>query len=427
MLGAMEWNFMGVGIIILFFLMWKLEFIATILNLKSFQPEIPQHLSDVWTEDAYQKARRYAAVSAKFSIIESTISLMLVLLFWQIGGFSWLDQFSRQQFPDSPISAGLCFLGVLFLGQHLLSLPMSIYDTFVIEEKFGFNKITPKLYAVDQIKGIFLGVIIGLPVGAAVLWIFHTVPHAWFWAWCVVSVFLLLIMWLAPALILPMFNKFEPMPEGELRSAIENMAKRCNFPIVGLFVMDGSKRSTKANAYFTGFGKTKKIALFDTLIAKHSTEELVAILAHEIGHFRCKHIPQRLIASIVQMAVWLYLIGLATDPQGVFARHLFDAFGVSQISPHVGLVLFALLLSPVSRVLGIVFNKWSRRHEFEADAYAAEHTGSPDALISALKKLSTDNLAHPTPHTLRVVLDYSHPPLSQRLQALAALRKNTTA
>jgi STE24 endopeptidase len=227
------------------------------------------------------------------------------------------------------------------------------------------------------------------------------------------------MMWLAPAVILPLFNKFEPMPEGELRSAIEVMAKKCEFPISGLYIMDGSKRSTKANAFFTGFGKTKKIALFDTLLAKHDTAELVAILAHEIGHFRCKHIPQRLVASILQSAVMFFLIGLATDPRGNFSRMLFDAFGVADISPHVGLVLFGLIFAPIGRLLGIVSNQWSRRHEFEADAYAAEHTGSPASLMSALKKLSTDNLSHPTPHPLRVALDYSHPPLSQRLEALA--------
>jgi len=420
-LAAINVSLMGVGILVVFFLMWKLEFFATILNIKAFNPEVPAKLRDLWTDEAYDKARAYSTTSAKFSVIESTFSLFLLLAFWTLGGFTWLDQWSRSVFPDSPIALGLLFLGVLFAAQHLISLPLAIYDTFVIEEKFGFNQTTPKLYIIDQLKGILLAGIIGLPLMAAVLWIFQHVPNAWLWAWACVSAFQLLMMWLAPAVILPLFNKFEPMPEGELRTAIEAMAKRCDFPIVGLFVMDGSKRSTKANAFFTGFGKTKKIALFDTLIAKHSTEELVAILAHEIGHFRCKHIPQRLLASMLQSAVIFFLIGLATDPQGAFARMLFDAFGVQTISPHVGLVLFGLLFSPVSRLLGIFSNKWSRRHEFEADAYAAKHTGSPAPLIAALKKLTTDNLSHPTPHSLRVLLDYSHPPLSQRLEALEKL------
>jgi STE24 endopeptidase len=421
-LAIIDGTFMAVTLVIVLFLFWKLELIATLLNLKSFAIEIPANLRDLWTQESYDKARAYSITSARFAIIESTFGLMLLLAFWMLGGFGWLDGLTQQWFTDSPIRAGLAFLGVLFFGQYLLGLPLAIYDTFVIEEKFGFNKTTPKLYALDQIKSILLGIVIGLPIAAAVLWIFANVDHAWVWAWLSVSAFQLLMMWLAPAVILPLFNKFEPMPEGELRDAIEAMAKRCEFPIVGLYVMDGSKRSTKANAFFTGFGKTKKIALFDTLIEKHSTEELVAILAHEIGHFRCKHIPQRLVVSIFQSALLFFLIGLATNPDGGFARLLFDAFGVASISPHVGLVLFGILFSPASRLLGIFSNRWSRKHEFEADAYAAKHTGSPDALITALKKLTTDNLSHPTPHALRICLDYSHPPLSQRLAALEKLR-----
>lgn len=417
-------KFMAVSLFILLFLFWKLELLATLLNLKSFSPDVPAALRDLWTQESYDKARAYSITSARFSIAESAFGLALLLAFWGLGGFGWLDELTRQWFPDSPIRTGLAFLGILFFSQYLLSLPLAIYDTFVIEEKFGFNKTTPKLYVIDQIKSILLGIVIGLPLAAAILWIFANVAHAWVWvwAWLCLSAFQLLMMWLAPAVILPLFNKFEPMPEGELRDAIEAMAKRCDFPIVGLYVMDGSKRSTKANAFFTGFGKTKKIALFDTLIAKHSTEELVAILAHEIGHFRCKHIPQRLVASIAQSAVLFFLIGLATDPEGAFARLLFDAFGVATISPHVGLVLFGILFSPASRLLGIFSNRWSRKHEFEADAYAAKHTGSPESLITALKKLTTDNLSHPTPHALRIALDYSHPPLAQRLAALEKLR-----
>ncbi len=421
-LASMDMNFMGVGILVTFFLLWKLDFIATILNQKAFAPVIPDHLKDLWTEETYDKARAYSTVSAKFAIIESSFSLMTLLVFWFLGGFSWLDQLTRNWLPDSPIYAGCAFLGLLFLGHHLLSLPLAIYDTFVIEEKFGFNKTTPSLFAVDQLKGMLLGGVIGLPIAALILWIFLSVPHAWIWAWAAFSAIQILMMWLAPAVILPLFNKFEPMPDGELRSAIEAMAKKCNFPLAGLYVMDGSKRSTKANAFFTGFGKLKKIALFDTLIEKHSTDELVAILAHEIGHFRCHHMPKRLIAAILQSAVLFYLIGLATDTQGIFARMLFDAFGVATISPHVGLVLFSLLFSPISRLLGIASNKWSRTHEFEADAYAAEHTGAPETLITALKKLTTDNLSHPTPHPLRIALDYSHPPLGQRLQVLEKLK-----
>ena len=418
----MDGKLVAIALMTILFLLWNLELIATILNLKAFQKSIPTALSDLWNQESYDKAHAYTLSSAKFSLIESTVSLTILLGFWSLGGFGWLDSVSRDWFPDSPIRGGILFIFALMTGQYLLGIPLSIFHTFVLEEKFGFNKTTPKLYFFDQIKAILLGILIGPPLVALVLWIFHHVDHAWIWAWACVSAFQLLMMWLAPAVILPLFNKFSPMPDGELRDAIESMAKRCDFPIVGLFVMDGSKRSTKANAFFTGFGKTKKIALFDTLIEKHSTEELVAILAHEIGHFRCKHIPQRLVVSLLQSAALFFMIGLATSPDGVFARLLFDAFGVAIISPHVGLVLFSILFSPASRLLGIFSNLWSRRHEFEADAYAARHCGSPDALITALKKLSADNLSHPTPHPLRVLLDYSHPPLSQRLEALEKYR-----
>ena len=208
------------------------------------------------------------------------------------------------------------------------------------------------------------------------------------------------------------------MPDGELKEKIHALGVKCGFPLEGVFVIDGSKRSTKANAYFTGFGKHKKIALFDTLTEKSTTPELLAILAHEIGHFRLGHIRQRLVVGILQMALIFFLIGLATDPTGAFARQLHDAFGVAQISPQAGLVFFTILLEPASKLLSVLANAWSRKHEFEADAYAGESTGSPESLATALKKLSRDHLSHPSPHKLRVVLDYSHPPLLQRLKAL---------
>jgi STE24 endopeptidase len=250
------------------------------------------------------------------------------------------------------------------------------------------------------------------------LWIFGHVAHAWLWAWALVTGFQLVLTYLAPSWIMPLFNKFTPMPDGELKQAIEALGQRCQFPLTDVFVMDGSKRSTKANAFFTGLGKRKKIALFDTLIEKSSQAELLGVLAHEIGHFRCGHIKQRLAVGILQSAVIFFLLGLATNPQGTFARLLFDAFGVTNISAHVGLVLFTILLEPVSKLLGVLANAWSRKHEFEADAYAAKVTGNPNALGEALKKLSVDHLSHPSPAALRVWLDYSHPPLLLRLAAL---------
>ena len=418
MMGVMtDWNFMTAIIVVALFALWKLEFAATLLNLKAFPAAVPDELGDVMDSQKLDEARKYLTANARFGILQSTSSLAVLLIFWFAGGFGWLDGLARS-LTTHEVVAGLVFLSGLFLGQALISLPFSIYDTFVIEKKFGFNRSTPATFIMDRVKGLLLAAVIGLPLAAGVLWIFGNVNNAWLWAWAMVTVFQLLLTWLAPSLIMPLFNKFTPMPDGELKQQIEALGKRCGFPLDGVFVMDGSKRSTKANAFFTGFGKRKKIALFDTLIEKSDTAELIGVLAHEIGHFRRGHIKQRLVAGIFQTAVIFFLLGLATDPEGRFARLLFDGFGVKPISPHVGLVLFSILLEPVSKLLGILLNAWSRRHEFEADAYAAEVTGNGAPLAAALKKMTADHLSHPTPAKLRVWLDYSHPPLLERLRAL---------
>lgn len=412
-----DWNFMAVIILVGLFALWNLEFAATLLNLKAFPASVPKGFEDVMDSEKLDKARAYLRAHAQFGILQSTVSLAVLLIFWSLGGFGWLDGWARS-LGYSEVVTGLAFLTVLLSGQTLVGLPFSIYDTFVIEEKFGFNRSTAATFVMDRIKGVILGAIIGLPLAAAVLWIFGNVPNAWLWAWAVVTAFQLILTYLAPSLIMPLFNKFTPMPQGDLKIAIEALGVKCGFPLTGVFVMDGSKRSTKANAFFTGLGKQKKIALFDTLVEKSTQPELLGVLAHEIGHYRCGHIKQRLVVGILQTAVIFFLLGLATDPDGKFARLLFDAFGVKTISPHAGLVFFSILLEPVSKLLSVAANAWSRKHEFEADAYAAEVTGDGAALGEALKKLSADHLSHPSPAALRVWLDYSHPPLLQRLAAL---------
>jgi STE24 endopeptidase len=419
MMDAMsDWNFMSAIIITGVFLLWNLELAASLLNIKAFPNNVPKALEGLMDQEKLDKARDYLQINIRFGIIQSTVSMVVLLIFWILGGFAWLDGFARS-FSASPVVVGLIFLSLLMLGQSLISLPFSIYDTFVIEQKFGFNRSTIKTFIMDRLKGLLLGAVIGLPLAAAVLWIFGNVANAWLWAWILVTVFQLVLTYLAPTYIMPLFNKFTPMPAGELKQEIEALGERCGFPLTGVFVMDGSKRSTKANAFFTGLGKQKKIALFDTLIDKSSQPELLGVLAHEIGHFRCGHIKQRLVVGILQTAVIFFLLGLATDPSGKFSRILFDAFGVKQISPHVGLVLFSILLEPVSKLLGVLANAWSRKHEFEADAYAAKVTGDGASLGEALKKMTADHLSHPSPAALRVWLDYSHPPLIQRLEALS--------
>ncbi len=414
-------NPIAIFILLALFALWNLDFISSLFNLKALEPNLPDEFKGIYDEDKYSKSQEYTRVSERYGIITSTYSLTVLLVFWFAGGFGWYDDWLRG-FGWSETVTGLAFIGGLIVGNSLLSLPFQIYDTFVIEERFGFNKTTPGTFIADQVKGLFLAVILGAPLLALMIWIFGSVENAWLWAWLCFTGFQLLLMYFAPSIILPLFNKFEPMEDGELKSGIQNLAKQCDFPLTEIFVMDGSKRSTKSNAFFTGFGKRKKIALFDTLIENHGHDELLAVLAHEVGHFKKKHIIQRMVFSIVQTAAVFFLLGMVTNKESDFARSLFDAFGVSEMSIYAGLVFFMLLFSPVSKLLSIVGNAISRKHEFEADAYAAEVQKNPGHLISALKKLSADNLSNLTPHPLPVFLDYSHPPTLSRIKALRALK-----
>lgn len=415
-------NTIAVFILLALFALWNLDFISSLLNLKALDPSLPKEFQGVYDEDKYAKSQEYTRVSERYGIITSTYSLTVLLVFWFAGGFGWYDDWLRG-FGWSEAITGLAFIGGLIVGNSLLSLPFQIYDTFVIEERFGFNKTTPGTFIADQVKGLLLAVILGAPLLALIIWIFGSVENAWLWAWLSFTGFQLLLMYFAPSIILPLFNKFEPMEDGELKSSIQDLAKQCDFPLTEIFVMDGSKRSTKSNAFFTGFGKRKKIALFDTLIENHGNDELLAVLAHEVGHFKKKHIIQRMVFSIVQTAAIFFLLGMVTNKESDFARSLFDAVGVMEISTYAGLVFFMLLFSPISKLLSIVGNAISRKHEFEADAYAVEMQKTPEHLTSALKKLSADNLSNLTPHPLPVFLDYSHPPVLTRIKAMRDLKQ----
>ncbi|NNC89245.1 MAG: M48 family metallopeptidase [Akkermansiaceae bacterium] len=412
-----EFNILAIILLIALLALWNLDFISALLNLKNLRPELPPEFRDTFDEDKYAKSQEYTRAGTKFEILTSLASLTVLLVFWFIGGFGGLDGAARS-LGGSILAIGLTYITALAALNYLFQLPFSLYETFVLEERFGFNKTTFKTFVLDQVKTVLLMAIIGLPLVAGILWIFQNVENAWLWAWIAFTAFTLALTYLAPSVILPLFNKFEPMEDGELKQAIQRMAEKCQFPLTEISIMDGSKRSAKSNAFFTGFGKRKKIALYDNLVEQQTTEELVAVLAHEIGHFKKKHIVQRIVLSIVQTGIIFFLLGLATDPHGAFARMLFDAFGVGPISYHVGFVLFFIVFKPVSRILGIAMNAWSRKHEFEADAYAADAQETPDHLVSALKKLSADNLSNLTPHPLPVFLDYSHPPVLQRIHAL---------
>ena len=395
-----------------------LETVATLLNLRRLDPRLPEEFAGVFSEADYAKSQEYARESERFDLMAGTFRLVVFLGFWLGGGFAWLDGLVRGM-AEGEIVRGLLGFALMHAGATLVSLPFEIYGTFRIEAKYGFNKTTPGTFAADRVKGLGLAAGIGLPLLALLLWIFQRVPQAWVWAWVATTVFMLALQFVAPRWLMPLFNKFTPLDEGPLRRAILGLAERCAFPLRDVFIIDGSRRSTKGNAFFAGFGRNKRIALYDTLVEKHPEPELLAVLAHEIGHFKKRHIVQRLVAAVVQLAVLFLCMGLVLTNAG-----LAEAFGLKGPTLWLGFVFFMILFEPVQLLIGIAGNVWSRRHEFEADEYAASVTGGPEAMTGALKRLARDSLSNLTPHPLYVFLHYSHPPMLERLAALRGLGRN---
>jgi STE24 endopeptidase len=392
--------------------------LSSVLNMRTLGQLLPAEFVGVYGDDAYVKAQSYLGTRERFGIITSTFDTLLLLGFWFCGGFGFLDQAVRG-WNLGPILTGVAALGIILLLRSVVSLPFGWYSTFVIEERFGFNRTTARIFILDILKGAVLAAVIGGPLAAAVLALFvYAGPQAWLWCWLTSILFILAVQFVAPAWIMPLFNKFTPMQDGELRSAITSYADSVHFRLRDISVMDGSKRSSKSNAFFTGFGRNKRIALFDTLIAKQTTGELVCVLAHEIGHYRKKHIVKGMLASAAHLGLMFFLFSLFLGH-----RELTDTFFFAEPSVYAGLIAFGLLATPLEVILSLVFQALSRKHEFEADRFAAETTGTPEAMISALKKLSADNLSHLTPHPLTVALTYSHPPVLQRIRALELLKK----
>jgi STE24 endopeptidase len=409
-------NIFGAVVLFTLLITFLVKLFSEILNLKAAEAGLPNEFIGVFDEDAYRKSRDYLRVSTVFSLFGAAFDLSVLLLFWFLGGFNLLDHFLRG-FGFQPIATGVLYIGGLLVMQSLIDFPFSIYKTFVIEEKFGFNKTTPKVFAGDILKTLLLALLIGTPLLAAVLWFFEeTGQMAWLWAWGGITVVSLLLQYIAPTWIMPLFNKFVPLEEGELKSAIMQYAGKVHFPLTGIYVLDGSKRSAKANAFFTGFGKRKRIALFDTLINNHPVDELVAVLAHEIGHFKKKHIIVNLILSLSNLGALFFLLSLVMNN-----RQLFDAFFMKDISVYGSLIFFSLLYSPVEWILSIFIQALSRMHEYEADSFAVSTFDRGAALGDALKKLSRNNLSNLTPHPLYVFLNYSHPPVMQRIMRIRKL------
>lgn len=392
---------------------YLLDLVSNYFNLKALNKPLPEEFRDVYDEGRYAQSQAYTRTRTRFGLITASYGLVLLLVFWFAGGFNWLDGIVRS-FGFGEIVTGLLFIGFISMGNSLLTLPFSIWSTFVIEERFGFNKTTVGTFIKDRLKGLVLGVVIGVPILAGVLWFFmYAGDWAWLYAWATVVAFTLIMQYVAPTWIMPLFNKFEPLEDGELKEAIVNMSEKADFPLQGVYKIDGSRRSAKSNAFFTGFGKNKRIALYDTLIEKHTSDELVAVLAHEIGHYKKRHIVKGMAVSILHTGVMLLLLQLVLGAEG-----LYEAFYMEQVSVYAGLLFFGLLYTPVEMILSIFMQVLSRKHEFEADAFAVQATGEKNSMVSALKKLSADNLSNLTPHPFYVFLNYSHPPVLQRIRAI---------
>jgi STE24 endopeptidase len=388
------------------------ERVLEFLNSTQWSDRLPEEVKDIYNEEKYRQQQAYEKANYRFSMVSSSFSFVLLLIMFLFQGFAWVNGLASSV-SANPIIVALLFFGILLFVSDILTTPFSIYETFVIEEKFGFNKTTPKTYILDKIKGWLLGAIIGGGLLSLIIYFYQlTVGNFWIYAWLIVSLFSILMVLFYSNLIVPLFNKQTPLPEGELKSAIEGFSLKVGFKLDNIYVIDGSKRSTKANAYFTGFGAKKRIVLYDTLINDLTVSELVAVLAHEIGHYKKHHVIWSLVLGILQTGIVLFIFSLF-----VGSPELSSALGVEKPTFHIGLIAFGVLYSPISMVTGLAMNIFSRKNEYQADAFAAKYFDASH-LGSALKKLSVKNLSNLRPHPVYVFFHYSHPTLLQRLQAL---------
>ena len=382
------------------------------LNSKYFDNEIPNIISDIYDKEKYLKSQEYKKTQYKFNRISSIYSLLILLLFFYFDGFLVLDNYCRSLF-DSELIISLSFFGIIYFGNDLLSIPFSIYHTFIIEEKFGFNKTTKKTYIIDKLKSWLLIILFGGGILSFIIFQFESIgQNFWIVAWIFISVLTLLINGLYAQIIVPLFNKQTKLEDGELKSEIEKYSKKVGFNLSNIFVIDGSKRSTKANAYFSGFGKQKRVTLYDTLINKLTKNQIVAVIAHEIGHYKKNHIIFNLLFSIIQSGIMLYILSLL-----IYMPIFSEALNIENHSFHIALITFSILYTPISEMSSLIFNLFSRKFEYEADEYA-DKTFDGKYLIEALKVLTKDSLSNLTPHPKYVWWHYSHPTLLERINQL---------
>ena len=409
---------MYLTIIIVFLLLsFTISSISDYLNIKNLKETLPDEFIGYYDEEKYNTSQNYLKDRTKFSFVSSLTSLIISIIFILIGGFNYVDLFARK-FGYGEIITGLIFVGVLYLLLQIIQVPFSAYSTFIIEEKYGFNKTTIKTFISDIVKSLILTLIIGLPIFAIIIMFFIKYGSvAWIYASITVILFELLITFIAPVFIMPLFNKYVPLEDGELKTELEKYAKEQNFKMKGLYKMDGSKRSTKTNAFFTGFGKFRRIVLFDTLIIKHTTQELVSVLAHEMGHYKKGHIHKFMIMSFINTIIIFFLLSLFIGNEDLFA-----AFKMQYVSVYGALIFFGFLYTPISMFLSVIQNVISRKYEYEAVRYSVTTYKNPKAMVEALKKLSVDNLSNLTPHRMKVFMEYSHPPVLDRINAIKNIK-----
>lgn len=389
--------------------------ILDVLNARHYNDVPPGPVADVFNEADYAKSQAYKKERFKFGLLSSTFSFLVLLAFFFLDGFAYVDQLARSV-TDNPILVALVFFGIIMIGSDVINTPFSYYSTFVIEEKYGFNKTTKSTFLLDKLKGILMMIVLGGGVLALIIWFYQWAGGSfWLYAWAVIAVFSIFMNMFYAKLIVPLFNKQTALEDGSLRQKIEAYATTVGFKLDKIFVIDGSKRSTKANAYFSGFGTEKRVTLYDTLISDLQEEEIVAVLAHEVGHYKKNHIIINLILSILLTGVTLWLLSLC-----IGSPLLSESLGVAIPSFHIGLIAFGILYSPISELTGVAMNYVSRSFEYQADAYAT-NTYSGTSLITGLKTLSKNSLSNLTPHPLYVAVHYSHPTLVQRFEHISAL------
>ncbi|MBN1253370.1 MAG: M48 family metallopeptidase [Bacteroidales bacterium] len=390
------------------------------LNSSWRNKKLPLELEDIYDAEKYLKSQEYGSVNSKFALFSSSFQLILILIMLFLGGFAYFDNIAAQ-YSENPVIISLLFFGILFLLSDILNIPFDIYSTFVIEEKFGFNKTTVKTFILDKIKSLLLTILIGGLILAIIVWFYYeTTDMFWIYAWILISVFSIFIAMFYSNLIVPLFNKQTPLEEGELKDAINKFSQKAGFKVENIFVIDGSKRSSKANAYFTGLGKKKRIVLYDTLINDLKTNEIVAVLAHEIGHYKLKHTLYSMIFSILQTGIIFFILSLFIDN-----INLSKALGSDKVTFELGIIAFGILFSPISTIIGFAMNIFSRKNEYQADKFAADYEMGNN-LISALKKLSANSLSNLTPHPAYIFVYYSHPSLYQRILSIKSNSLNST-